>query len=415
MDRTDYINSKRVKGRDYLYFRMPGGKLIPLPLDRKSAEFRRSYDACLTALKRGAALPKPAKPKKDARPVPLHQRVAFLPGSLHEGIKVYLASRAFTDRKPSTQDGYRLHIGWIREYKPDPRGPVLGTVLLKDFDLDAVDTLSEQIAREKNPSAAQNFIIMLSNIWAACRTHKQFKLKGRMNPTDGAERRYTAAKNPHRPWSPEAQDAFMANVPKRLKLAKLLLHFSAQRGGDCVKMNWTDFDGRGLSVRPEKGSPMAVANYHICPKPLRDALLEAQAERDPNDSYETILRNAWGKPWSCANALSHAIHNEFVKLGLKKKGERARGKPNKLTMHGLRKNAASEVAMLLMGTKAIKSVTGHKADAMANLYAEWAEKRALNGKVVEAWDAAIEAAAADKAVVKQDAVAVRRAKIKRVT
>mgnify|MGYP003694702165 CR=1 FL=1 len=35
----------------------------------------------------------------------------------------------------------------------------------------------------------------------------------------------------------------MESAPDHLKLAKLLLHFSAQRGGDCIKMKWTDFDG----------------------------------------------------------------------------------------------------------------------------------------------------------------------------
>ena len=46
----------------------------------------------------------------------------------------------------------------------------------------------------------------------------------------------------------------MQLAPARLKLAKLLLQLSVQRGGDCVRMPIKDFDGNGLFVRPEKTS-----------------------------------------------------------------------------------------------------------------------------------------------------------------
>jgi hypothetical protein len=67
----------------------------------------------------------------------------------------------------------------------------------------------------------------------------------------------------------------MATAPRRLRVAKLLLHFSAQRGGDCIDMRWRDFDGRGISVRPEKGGgeSLELANDHRCPKPLLKVLL----------------------------------------------------------------------------------------------------------------------------------------------
>jgi integrase len=58
-------------------------------------------------------------------------------------------------------------------------------------------------------------------------------------------------------------------------------------------------------------------------------------------------------------------------------------------MHGLRKTAASEVGELLMGARAIKSVTGHKSDEMAEYYAQHADQIAINRKVVTAWDQAI--------------------------
>ena len=77
------------------------------------------------------------------------------------------------------------------------------------------------------------------------------------------------------------------------------------------------------------------------------------------------------------------------------------------SMHGLRKNAASEVAALLVGTQGIKSVTGHKSDDQASYYAKHAAQIALNRQVVEKWNEAI----AEK---RQERVGRRRSKIRRV-
>jgi integrase len=199
--------------------------------------------------------------------------------------------------------------------------------------------------------------------------------------TINAEKRYTT-KRKHRPWPRELQERFMEAAPDHLKLAKLLLHFSAQRGGDCIKMKWTDFDGVGIVVRPEKthGEVDAEPIYLKCPKPLREALLAAPR------TAETILVNAWGKPFGQQSTLSHAIRRELIRLGITKPGERT------FVMHGLRKTAASDVASLGVGAAGIKSVTTHRTDAEANEYAAWADKRRVNAMVVDLWDAELERA-----------------------
>ena len=77
------------------------------------------------------------------------------------------------------------------------------------------------------------------------------------------------------------------------------------------------------------------------------------------------------------------------------------------SMHGLRKNAASEVAALLVGTQGIKSVTGHKSDDQAAYYAKHAAQVALNRQVVEKWNEAI-------AERREERTGRRRAKIRRI-
>lgn len=192
----------------------------------------------------------------------------------------------------------------------------------------------------------------------------------------------------------------MAGAPERLKLAKMLLHFSAQRGGDCVNMKWTHFDGAGLFVWPEKagGASLQDANYHLCPKPLLDALNAA-----PRVS-EYILVNAWGRKYAHSRVLSDAIRQQLDKLGLRPGGKKS------FTMHGLRKNAASEVGQLLVGTAGIMSVTGHASKEMAEYYAQHAERIRMNRDVVEKWNAELARQEAERA--KTEAVAERRAGIK---
>jgi integrase len=130
---------------------------------------------------------------------------------------------------------------------------------------------------------------------------------------------------------------------------------------------------------PEKGGVEIEPNYHLCPKPLLEALKKAKKTA----TADTILVSKWGKPWASANVLGRAIRHHLIKIGLAKKGERT------ISMHGLRKTAASEVGGLLLGARGIKSVTGHKSDEMANYYAQHADQIEINKKVVSAWDEAL--------------------------
>jgi integrase len=383
-----YLYRKTVKGIAYIYFRMPvDGKLIPLPKNEGSAEFRRSYAACLKTVT-GVAKPGPRPVVEN--PPRVNASVAFIGGTVGKAIETYLDSSSFRENiKVSSQHKYRRVLDEMRD--------LIGATLLADLDLDAVNIYSEGLSKNNGPSVADFHVSLLSNIWQECRKYPQFGIRNIPNPTRDAERRYKV-KHAHQPWTDEAQEKFMATAPETLKLAKLLLHFSAQRGGDCVKMKWSDFDGRGITVVPEKGGEMELGNYHRCPKPLLDALNRAHKRRG---DAETILVNSWGKPWKNANTLGKAIRVQLVRCGLAKPGVKT------FVMHGLRKNAASEVGSLLLGTAGIKSVTGHKSNEMAEYYAKHAEQRAINAKTVAAWDEALEQKAAAR-------VRARRAKLRSV-
>jgi integrase len=384
--RSKYLYPKTVKGRPYLYFRMADGSLVSLPLDQNSAEFKRSYDACLKQRTTPvAAVNPPERRRADTADV------AFVGNTMGRAILVYKESADYTALKASSKKKYDQALALLSD--------MLGDTKLPHLDIDAVDLYSEQIAKRNGTSVAKFQVSMISNIWKVCRKHKEFAIKGMVNPTIDAEQRYKVSQ-PSKPWTDDAQDKFMETAPETLRLAKLLLHFSAQRGGDCVKLRWADFDGVGLFVRPEKTSDGddIAPNYHRCPDPLLNAL---QARRAQGDLGEYILLNKRGRPWANANSLSMAIREHLIKVGLAVRGKKT------ISMHGLRKNAASEVGSLLVGTQGIKSVTGHKSDDQANYYAKHAAQIALNEQVVGRWNEAL-ATKSDKRA------SARRASLRRV-
>jgi hypothetical protein len=399
--RTKYLYRRTVKGNPYLYFRMADGALVPLPLDESTAEFRRCYDTCMKVRGGKSAIAATTAPVA----VPDIKRVAFVGGTVGNAISKYLASPEFGELRKSSQYTYRKALDVVRDK--------IGTALLADFDLDMVNGYSAELAIKQKvervirgklkmvwqggPSTADLHIDLLSNIWQVCRPLAEFGIKSIPNPTLDATRRYKKAKNPAKPCNEEQQDKFMETAPDYLQLGHLMLKYFGQRGGDCVKVKWTDFDGKGILVAPEKGDDLEP-DYCELPKLLLDAVRRARKTRA---DAPTILVNHWGKSWTSGNSLSQAIRIHLIKIGLAKRFTKT------ISMHGLRKNAAILAAETDLGTAGIKALTLHKSDGMALYYAKKAERRRLQAKVV----ARIDEMEAEKAATKTGR---KRANIRRI-
>ncbi len=362
------------KGK-YIYFRSPiTGKLESLPRNEHSPEFEAAYNRCLRAVVKVRVQVEEAK----GEPTPplavdtSKRIVQHSPGTVGRGLQVYFASTKFLLKtKDSTKPGYRRNGETMRG--------ILGDVLLKDIDVDRVDQYSEQIATKHGLSVGEAHINLLSLVWQSCRKYGEFAIKGLVNPTDDAERHYKAPKAPWRPWKEDEQQKFMMTAPDNLKLAKMLQHFLGQRGGDGIRIKWTEFDGKGIWVTPQKtdANPDPMPNYHKCPAPLLAALLQAPRLAD------TILVNQWGKPWAETNSLSKAIRRELKRLKIWKKGAR------NPVLHGLRKNFASDLAETGATGPQIKASGGWKTDRVPSYYAQHADKVRMNEAAVDRWDEAL--------------------------
>ncbi len=179
-------------------------------------------------------------------------------------------------------------------------------------------------------------------------------------------------------------EAFDNSCPWHLKFVRMGLHYTGQRGGDVVKMKWTDFDGKRIYVVQQKTGKKLWLN---CPKPLLDILLREQKRTN----REHIFHHAYDAPFANAQTLSHAIRNRLEAL-----------KIEGYTMHGLRKNAGMELAEAGAEMLEIMAVLGHKTPKMALFYCEQARQARMNENAVVKWDAAL----AKKATRKREIVRV---------
>jgi hypothetical protein len=101
----------------------------------------------------------------------------------------------------------------------------IGTGLLADLDSEALDVYSAGIEREHGASVADQQINLISNLWEFAKGFKEFKRKGRMNPTLDAKRHYKAGEG-HKPWPDWVIERFDETAKPPLLLSKTVLHYS---------------------------------------------------------------------------------------------------------------------------------------------------------------------------------------------
>lgn len=371
-ERTEFLSRKVAKGRPYLYFRMPrefGGALLPLPVDEGSKEFAWQYDACLAKLRKRQVDANPPEPPK-----PRPKLARFPDGSIGRAIELYRASNAFKDLKPSTQ---HLYIGRLDKIKEQ-----IGADPLREVDRDAAERFAELIYDESGSAQMSDlYVTLLGNIWKCVRKDEQFGIRKLPNPTIEIERKHRESDNqPHLRWPDELNDRFDDTAPANLVLARQVLHFTVQRGGDAVRMKWTDYDGKGVKVWPEKTTKkgrVVEPNYHLLPRVLIRALDAAKKTA----TSDHILVNVHGNRWATRRSLAQSIKAHLVKIGARKPKQK-----KGYTAHGLRHTGASEAAELPGASlKGIQSLTGHKSDRQPLWYIEQADQKKVNAAMVAAW------------------------------
>ena len=194
----------------------------------------------------------------------------YRPATLGWFAEKFLASKFFD---PAHKDAYAEGTRYNYRKALDLLKARLGSGFLVDLDQEAVEVYSAEVAREHGDSAGDDQISMVSNLWEFAKGFKEFKRKGRINPTTRIARHYQHDGEGHLVWPEEVVERFDHDARRGCNSYGIGLHYSGQRGGDVVRMKWADFDGERIYVVQEKTGKKIWLN---CPKPLLAALKREQ-------------------------------------------------------------------------------------------------------------------------------------------
>ncbi len=160
-------------------------------------------------------------------------------------------------------------------------------------------------------------------------------------------------------WT-EAQYAYARdNLPEPLRRAVILAVHTAQRRGDLCALGWNAFDGATIRLTQQKTGVSLVLPVH---PELGVELLEWRMSA----TSTKILTDHRGVPWNPV-LLTQKMAYQLQRIGL----------PVGLGIHGLRKLAATRLAMAECTPHQIGSFTGQKTLAMVQHYTASADQERL--------------------------------------
>jgi integrase len=165
-------------------------------------------------------------------------------------------------------------------------------------------------------------------------------------------------------WSEADVTAALAGLDEPYRRVVTLGLYTGQRRGDLIAMTWGQYDGATLRLRQQKTGAAMVLPVH----PDLRAELERWKE---GRTAAVILTSPQGRPWTAPH-LSREMTKRLRALGLAD-----------ITVHGLRKLAATRLADAGCTLHEIAAVTGHRTLAMLQLYTASADQERLAHSAVE--------------------------------
>lgn len=315
--KLQHVNTVTAKGRTYHYHRKTGERLPDNEAERA---------ARVVAINAG-----------------LEKEREIAHGTMAALVEAYKASSDYRKRAAKTRKDYMRYLDYYAEN--------FGDLPVSEIDREFVLELRDKF--QDTPRTADYMIAILRRILNfAVDRHKTFGLKlnpalrpGRLHETEG-----------YQPWPDALIAAFRQKAYPELRWLMEMGLYTGQRGEDCVPMLWSHYEAGMIAVAQQKGGARLMITAH---RDLRTVLGEMPRRA------AVILTTRTGRPWK----LDHMRHeiNETVA---------ACGFPG-YSFHGLRKNAARNMAEAGCSEKEIASVTGHKTLAMVQLYTKEAEQQRL--------------------------------------
>jgi integrase len=331
-----YLEFKTVGKHRYIYFRLErGGKVTRhrLPNNPDSQEFSQAYWAIRSGRKKAA-----------------------VKETWHNLITEFYKTPGYLGKAKGTQANYRRHCEAIREKN--------GEKDVRSFR--RKHALAVQRAMQDTWSKANERIAVLSIL---CKLAVDLEWIDRNPVVDIAK----LTGGEYEPWPDDKLTAYERYCDRHdLTDARTIYELAigtGQRIGDCVKMQWADFDGEYMHVVQDKtGAKLAI----YCP-----ARLQAYLATLPRKGRHIMAKNLTqpiGK-----RAAQKAVEAVRTAIGIMH-GE------NRLVPHGWRYTAAVQLSDAGCGDSEIQAVTGHKTMAMVRKYRAKRDQKAASKRAQQRRD-----------------------------
>lgn len=316
-----------IKGRNgkvYYYHRPTGTRL---PDNPESVEFARKLEGLNT---------------KD-RPTLAKE------GTISDLVLLYKKSPRFLKLADRTRADYNKRLDYLSE--------TFGDIAVRDWT--AEEVLDLQDALSDAPRQADYMVQVLSILFSFARKRpSRFKLNH--NPASGVERIFSA--EGYKPWPDNLIAAFRKKAYRELRWIVEGALYTGQRQGDLIKMAWSSFDGQGINVVQNKTGEKLWIPCHV-------DLLNVLAMIPKRATV--IFADKRNKPWGIDH-LRHEITRVVRECGFEG-----------YSMHGLRYNAARNLADAGCPSEDIMAVTGHRTHQMVRRYTRDADQKARALRAIE--------------------------------
>lgn len=268
-------------------------------------------------------------------------------GQFGRVIADYISSPKYADLKKATTDTKRVWLDRLRAR--------FGGCSVQEITMDAVSAWLSDVEATHGKRARDHAKSALSSVAAwgrAPERPRETRLPATFEPTKDFKNAYKAP--PQDAWT-AAELEKLPEVRQGVRRILLLALNTGLRRADLCRVAWTNVDWQAGVIRLVTSKGERAGRRIVIPltKPLRALLHEIGVEREG-----PILRNAWGKAWT-KDGMAHAINAELT-------AKKINGR-----LHGLRRSAATHLAMQGHSSRRIAQVLGWSeadAEAMAAIY-----------------------------------------------
>jgi integrase len=319
-----YVHEYRDRhGKLRRYVRRPGARRVALPGLPGTPEFMQAYQDAMS----GPVL-RPRAPKA---------------GTLAALATEFFGSTEFANLAPSSQRVYRVTLGPVLELD--------GHRLVRDLPPDKARKIIQEIGANR-PALANLAKSVLRRLFSFAIAIGQ----RRDNPFDAVPRYKTGT---HHTWTDAELETYEKHWPlgTRERLAFDVLLYTAQRVGDCVRMQRPDIRNGVIAVKQQKtGAEVLI--------PLHPALARSIMAGPSNGLYLVGDKN--GRP------ITPRRLSDLMAAATK-----AAGLPPKCVAHGLRKAALRRLAEHGATSKEMQAVSGHRSLKEIERYTQAADQQRL--------------------------------------